>query len=113
MPIVRDDDQRPVVTNEEFTQPVNGVEVQVVRRLVEQQRLRMSEERLREKDANLLSTLQLTHLAFVRLVRDMEPRKREGAKPFRGGAVLLAEDALEFPEPHPVVLRHFRLRVKH
>ena len=57
--VVRDDDQRAVVADEELPQPVDRVEVEVVGRLVEQQRLGMAEQRLRQQHAHLLAALQL------------------------------------------------------
>ncbi len=70
MPIVRDDDQRAVVAAEELLEPVDRVEVEVVGRLVEQQRLGMAEERLRQQHAHLLSALQLAHRPLVQRVRE-------------------------------------------
>ena len=43
VPVVRDGDQRAVVAGQEILQPVDGVEIEVVGRLVEQQRLRLAE----------------------------------------------------------------------
>jgi hypothetical protein len=56
---VRDHDQRALVADEELAQPVDRVEVEVVGRLVEQQRLRVAEQRLRQQHADLLAALQL------------------------------------------------------
>jgi hypothetical protein len=63
MAIVRDDDQRAVVVNEEFAKPVDRVEVQMVGRLVEEERLRMTEQGLRQQHAHFLAALELRHLA--------------------------------------------------
>ena len=74
---MRDDDQRAVVAAEELLEPVDRVEVQVVGRLVEQQRLGMAVERLRQQDAHLLSALQLAHLPLVQRVRDVEALQQD------------------------------------
>ena len=62
----------PLVADEELAQPVNRVEVEMVRRLVEQQRLAVPEERLREQHADLLAALQLRHLLLVERLGDVE-----------------------------------------
>ena len=88
--IVRDDDQRAVVADQELAQPVDRVEVEVVGRLVEQQRLRMAEERLRQQHADLLAALQLRHLLLVQRVGNVEAlragsprRSRRCSRPLR------------------------------
>ena len=50
--VVGDGDDRAVVVVEEVLQPVDGVEVELVGGLVEQQRLRIAEERLGQQDAD-------------------------------------------------------------
>ena len=76
--VVRDGDERAFVVVEEILQPVDGVEVEVVGRLVEQQRLRLAEERLRQQHADLLAALQLAHLALVKFVGNVEAMEQDG-----------------------------------
>ena len=76
---MRDHDERAVVAHEKLAQPVDRVEVEVVRRLVEQQRLRMAEERLREEHAHFLAALQLGHRPLVQRVRDVEALQQDAA----------------------------------
>jgi hypothetical protein len=47
--VVGDGDERPVVLAQELLQPADGVDVQVVGRLVEEQGLGVAEERLRQQ----------------------------------------------------------------
>src|SRR5262249_35183558 len=70
--VVRDDDEDAFVGNEVVLQPVDGIEVEIVGRLVEEERGRISEERLREKNADFLAALQLTHFALVEFGRNVE-----------------------------------------
>ena len=112
MPVVRNDDQRAVVAHEELAQPVDRVEVEVVRRLVEEQRLRVAEERLREQDADLLAALQFAHRALVELVRDVEALQEDRRVALGGVSVLFADDPLELAEPHAVVVGHLGLGVE-
>ncbi len=104
--IVRDDDERAVVADEELAQPVDRVEVQVVGRLVEQQRRRMPEQRLREQHAHLLAALQLAHRPLVQLVRDVEPLQQDRGVALGAVAVLVADNPFELAEAHAVVVGH-------
>ena len=57
VPVVRNHDQQPVVFAEIILQPVDRIEVQVVGGLVQQQRRRIAEQRLRQQHADFLSAL--------------------------------------------------------
>ncbi len=113
VPVVRDDDQCPVIAHQKLAHPVNGFEVEMVGRLVEQERLGMSEERLRQQHAHLLAALQLAHRPLVKLVGDVEPLQQNRRIALRGVAVLVADDALELAEAHAVLVGHRGLRIKH
>ena len=110
--IVRDDDQRALVAHQELAQPVDRVEVEVVGRLVQQQRLGPAEQRLGEQDADLLAALQLRHLALVQLFRNVEPLQQDRRIALRAVAVLVADDALQLAEAHAVLVGHRRLGVE-
>ena len=85
----------------------------MVRRLVEQQRLRMAEQRLRQQDADFLAALQLRHRPIVQVVGDVEALQQNRRVALRRVAVLLADDALELAEAHAVLVGHDRrLRVE-
>ena len=112
MPIVRDDDERAVVAPEEFFEPVDGIEVQMVRRLVEEERFGVAEERLSQQHAHFLSALQLAHLPLVQRIRDVEPLQQHRGIAVGGVAVLFADDAFEFAEAHAVFIRHLGFLVQ-
>ncbi len=63
--VVRDDDEAAVVGAEIILEPVDGIEIEVVGRLVEQEDAGVAEEGLSEQDADFLAALELTHLALV------------------------------------------------
>ena len=65
VPVVGDGDQRAVVAVEEVLKPVDGVEIEVVGGLVEQQGFRLAEEGLGQQHADFLAALQFAHLALV------------------------------------------------
>ena len=54
-------------------------EIEMVRRLVQQQRLRLAEQRLRQQHANLLAALQFAHLALVQRFGNVQPSSRTAA----------------------------------
>ena len=84
----------------------------MVGRLVEQQRLGMAEERLRQQHAHLLAALQLGHRPLVQRVGDVEALQQNGGVALGRVAVLLADDALELAETHAVLVGHVGLRVE-
>ncbi len=98
VPVVRDGDDGAVVAVEEVLEPVDGLEVEVVRGLVEEERLGVAEERLREEDADLLAALELGHLALVEFVGDVEALQEDCGVGFGLVAVFVADDAFEFAE---------------
>ena len=102
----------PVITAKEVLEPVDRVEVQVVGRLVQQQRAGASIQRLREQHAHLLSALQLAHRPLVERVGDVEPLQQHGGVAFSRVAVLVADDAFELAEAHAVLVGHVGLRIQ-
>ena len=72
----------------------------------------MPEQRLRQQDANLLSALQLAHLALVQFIRDVETLKQNGRVALGRVAVFLADDAFEFSQTHAVFVRQLVFGIK-
>ncbi len=70
---MRDHDEHAFIAVQELLQPMDGVQVKVVGGLVQEQRLRMPEQGLRQQHADLLPALQLSHLALVQRLGDVEP----------------------------------------
>ena len=64
------DDDGVLEVDEKLLEPLDGVQIEVVGRLVEEQDVRITEQRLREEDLNLLGALQLVHLLVVELCAD-------------------------------------------
>ena len=111
VPVVRDGDDGAVVAIEEVLEPVDGLEVEVVGGLVEEQRFGVAEEGLGEEDADLLAALQLGHLALVELVGDVEALQEDGGVGLGFVAVFVADDAFEFAEAGAVFVGHLGLGV--
>ncbi len=110
--IVGNDDQRAFVADEELAQPMDRVEVQMVGRLVEQQRFGPAEERLREQHAHLLSALQLRHRPIVQRVRNVQPLQQNRRVAFGFVSVLVADNPFELAEAHAFGVGHLALRVE-
>ena len=109
--VVGDDDDHAVIVIQEVLQPVDRIQVEVVRGLVQQQGLGMPEQRLREQHADFLSALQLAHLAFVQFVGNVEAIQQDGGVALGCITVFFADDAFQFAQPHAVFVRHFGLLV--
>ncbi len=111
MAIVRNGDDDAVVDIEKSLQPVDGIQVEVVGGLVEQQGLRMAEQGLRQQHADFLSALQFAHFAGVQFVGDVETLQQNCGIAFGCVAVFFADDAFEFAELHAVFVGHVVLGV--
>src|SRR5579871_5608000 len=97
-------DQAASVRAEVILKPVNRVKIQVVGRLIEKQHARITEESLREQDANLLTTLQLRHLSLVQRLRNVETVQKTCRVRLRSIAAFVADDAFQFTEAHTVLI---------
>ena len=104
--IVRDDDQHAFVLVQKILQPVDRIEIEVVGRLVQQQRLRMSEERLRQQHADFLSARQLSTSCARALVGNVEALQQHRGVALGGVAVFFADNAFQFAEPHAIGVGH-------
>jgi len=61
-----------VVALEEFFEPFDALDVEVVRRLVEEQKVRLAHERLREADARLLAARKMLDVFLEIVLREAE-----------------------------------------
>ncbi len=111
MAVVRNHNQHALILIEKILQPMDRIEIQMVRRFVEQQRLRMPKQRLRQQHAHLLPARNLRHFPLVHLVGNVEPLQQNRRVRFGRIAVFLADNAFQFAEFHPVGVGHLMLRV--
>ena len=79
--------------------------------LVEEQRRRRAEQRLRQQHPHLLPTLQLGHRSLVQRIGDVESLQQHGRIALGGVAVLLADDSFQLAQPHAVLVGHGGLGV--
>ena len=62
---MRYNDNRILKIRQEVFQPVNGINIQVVRRLIEQQDVRIAKQRLCEEYAHLFTASEIRHLHIM------------------------------------------------
>ena len=96
--IVRDGDEHAVVVAQELLEPADAVDVEIVRRLVEQERVGIAEQRLGQEHAQLQAAGQLAHLLFVLALGNAEAGEQLGRVGLRGVAVLFGDHAFELAE---------------
>ncbi len=90
---------------------MHGIEIQVVRRFVEQQRRRIAEERLRQQHAHFLPTLQFAHLALVQRGFHAQAVEQHRGIRLRRVAALFTNDAFELPKTHSIRVRQLVVRL--
>jgi hypothetical protein len=109
--VVRDGDDGAVVTNEKVLEPVDGLQVEVVGGLVEEECFGVAEERLSEENANLLTALQLGHLALVEFVGDIKALEEDCCVGLGLVPIFIADNAFEFAEARAVFVGHLGLGI--
>ena len=109
--VVGDDDERAIVAHQEILQPVDGVEIEVVGGLVQEQGLGVAKEGLGQQHANLLPALQLAHVALVERLGQVQAVQQHGGVALGGVAVLVAYDAFELAQAHAVFVGQLGLLV--
>ena len=100
-----------IVRVEKSLQPVDRIQIEMVRGLVEQQRLGMPEQSLRQQDANFLSALQLAHFAGVQFFGNVEALQEDRGIALGGISIFLADNAFQFAKFHPIFIAHVVLGV--
>ncbi len=103
VPVVRDDDHRRLALVQHALEPANRVDVEVVGRLVQQQHVRVREQRLRQQNAQLQPGRHLAHRRRVQLARDSYAQQQLAGARLRGVAVVLGELRLEVGRAHVVL----------
>ena len=108
---MRDDDHRRVVLVERLLEPTNRVDVEVVGRFVEQQHVRLREQRLREQHAQLPARRDVAHRAVVEFLLDADAEQQRTRARLGVVAAVFGELAFGFGGVHVVVVGGFRVRV--
>jgi len=92
----------PGIAKEKIAKPVDGVQVKVVGRLIQQEHVGVAEEGLGEEHPDLLAPLQLGHGSLVQGIGNVQTLQQDGGVAVRRVAVFLAHDAFELAEAHAI-----------
>ena len=98
------DDDCVLKADQKFLKPCDGVQVQMVGRLVEQEDVRVSEQRLCEEDLDFLRTGQVFQIFIMKVSFDPEPVQQSGGVRFRFPAVHCGELCLQLACLDPVFI---------
>ncbi|MCY1356831.1 hypothetical protein D9M69_432950 [compost metagenome] len=102
------DDHGAVARREHRFQPADGVDVQVVGRFVEEQHVRIGEQRLGQQHAQLPARGDGTHRAEMLVQRNAQAEQQLAGAGLGGIAVELGELHLQLGHGHAVFLAHLR-----
>ena len=108
---MRHDEHRAVVIHQEILQPDDARKVEIVRRLVEQDDVRVAEERLRQQDFHLEARIHVGHHGLVILRRYAEALQDAGRIRLRLPAAEIGKLLLELGGTDAVLVRHLVLGV--
>ncbi len=105
------DDNRILKINQKLLQPADRLQIQMVGRLVEQQDIRISEQRLRQQHLHLLAAVQLRHQLIVQLRLNAQTIQQRSRVRFRLPAVQRGKITLQLARTNAVLLRKILLRI--
>jgi len=108
---VGDDDHRRITIVQHIFQPANGIDVEVVGRFVEQQDVRVGEQRLAEQHAQLPAGSDFAHRAVVLFGGDTNAQQQLASAGFGGVAIVFTDLAFELGGAHVVVFAGFGIGV--
>jgi hypothetical protein len=103
--VMRDDDDRVFEVDQELLEPVDGRQVQVVGRFVEQQDVGLAEERLREQHLHLFGAGEVGHQFLMQVGTDAQTVQKGGRVRLGFPAVQFGKLALQFGGAHAVCIR--------
>ena len=109
--IMRNDDHRGFAGIQELFQPSNGIDVQIVGGLVEQQYVRIREQRLCEQYPELPARGNLAHGSMVLTDRDTDALQEVTGARFCGISVHFREFDLKMGDKNALFVTHLRERV--
>ena len=109
--VVRDDDHGAVAGHQNVFQPADGVDVQVVGGLIQQQYVRVRKQRLCQQHTQFPARRQSTHGAVVLLQRNIQAQQQLTGSGFRGVAIHFGKLHFQVCHGHTVFLTHLWQRI--
>ncbi len=104
--VVGDDDENTGIAKEKIPKPVDGVQVKMVGRLIQQEHVGGAEEGLGQEHPDLLAPLQLGHGPLVQGIGNVQALQQDGGVAVSRVAVFLAHDTFELAQAHAVGFAH-------
>ena len=108
---MRDDDHRRVTLVQHLLQPADGVNVEVVGRFIEEQDVRVREQRLRQQHAQLPAGCDRAHRAIVLVHRNADAGQQFAGACLGSIAIVLGELRFEVGGLHVILVGRIRVRV--
>ena len=112
VPVVGDDHHGVREVEQELLQPEDRIDVQVVRGLVQEEDVRIAEERLGHEDADLFAVGQVLHERSVLCRGDPQLAQQLGGLGFGVPAVQVGERGLQLTGAHAIGLAEVWLRIE-
>ncbi len=109
--VMGDDDHRAVSRVEHILQPADGMDIQVVGRLVQQQDVRVGKQRLGQQHPQLPAGGDGAHGALVLFDRDTHAQQQFAGTRLGGVAVVFGKLHLQVRHLHAVLFAHLRQRI--
>ena len=109
--IVGDDDHRRAARPQDLFQPADGVDIQMVGGLVEQQHVGVREQRLGQQHAQLPARRHHAHRLGVLLQRNAQPEQQLAGTGFGGVTLEFGEAHFQVGDLHAVLVAHLRLGI--
>ena len=108
---MRHDKHCAVIVHQKVLQPDDASQIEIVRRLVEQDDVRMAEQRLRQQNLHFQARIHIGHQRLVIVRRDAQPLQNAGRIGLRLPAAELGKFLLQFGGAHAVLIRHLLLGI--
>ena len=112
VPVVRNDYDRVFEIQQIVFQPTNGFDIQIVRRLVQNQNIRIAKERLRQQHLDLEFSIKLAHERPMQTLIDFECVQKGSSFALCLPPVQLSKFILELSGQYAVFLGEIRLRIE-
>ena len=110
--VVTYDQYRMLKIREIVLQPRNRFQVEVVRRLIQQQVIRLTIKRTRQKDTHFLLTAQVLHHAVMDLLRNTQTTQQAGGIALGVPSLHLGKLLLQLRNTDTILVTEIRLSVE-
>ncbi len=111
MAIMGNDDHGRIALVQHIFEPADGVDIEVIGRLVEQQDIRIRKQCLRQQDAQLPAWCDVAHRALVLIDRNAHAQQQFAGARFGGITVVFGKPGFQVGRLHVVVVGGFGIGI--